>query len=139
MFAGHSKHGGGHGKDRGGEAGDLGEHKDDPSLENPRCVFQVLKKHFARYTPELVESSCGIPKEKFLEVAEVYTSASGPERTGAICYAVGWTQHSKGPQIIRAAAILQLLAGKHWPSRRRSDGAARPRHDSGIHGRSHSL
>jgi formate dehydrogenase major subunit len=111
IFAGHSKHGGGHGKDRGGEAGDLGEHKDDPSLQNPRCVFQVLKKHFARYTPELVESSCGIPKEKFLEVAEVYSSASGPERTGAICYAVGWTQHSKGPQIIRAAAILQLLLG----------------------------
>ncbi len=111
VFAGHSKHGGGHGKDRGGEAGDLGEHKNDPSLENPRCVFQVLKKHFARYTPELVESSCGIPKEKFLEVAEVYSSASGPEKTGAICYAVGWTQHSKGPQIIRAAAILQLLLG----------------------------
>ena len=110
-FAGHSKHGGGHGKDRGGEAGDLGEHKNDPSLKNPRCVFQVLKKHFARYTPELVESSCGIPKEKFLEVAEAYTSASGPEKTGAICYAVGWTQHSKGPQIIRAAAILQLLLG----------------------------
>src|ERR1041385_7097363 len=110
-FAGHSKHGGGHGKDRGGEAGDLGEHKNDPSLENPRCVFQVLKKHFARYTPELVERSCGVPKEKFLEVAEAYTSASGPEKTGAICYAVGWTQHSKGPQIIRAAAILQLLLG----------------------------
>jgi formate dehydrogenase major subunit len=111
VFAGHSKHGGGHGKDRGGEAGDLGEHKDDPSLQNPRCVFQVLKKHFARYTPELVESSCGVPKEKFLEIAEVYSSASGPEKTGAICYAVGWTQHSKGPQIIRAAAILQLLLG----------------------------
>jgi formate dehydrogenase major subunit len=110
-FAGHSKHGGGHGKDRGGEAGDLGEHKNDPSLQNPRCVFQILKKHFARYTPELVESSCGIPREKFLEVAEAYTSASGPEKTGAICYAVGWTQHSKGPQIIRAAAILQLLLG----------------------------
>ena len=111
VSAGHSKHGGGHGKDRGGEAGDLGEHKNDPTLENPRCVFQVLKKHFARYTPELVERSCGVPKEKFLEVAEVYTSASGPEKTGAICYAVGWTQHSKGPQIIRAAAILQLLLG----------------------------
>jgi formate dehydrogenase major subunit len=110
-FPGHSKHGGGHGKDRGGEAGELGEHKNDPSLEHPRCVFQVLKKHFARYTPELVERSCGVPKEKFLEVAEAYTSASGPEKTGAICYAVGWTQHSKGPQIIRAAAILQLLLG----------------------------
>ncbi len=108
---GHAKHGGGHGKDRGGEAGDLGEHKEDMGLEHPRCIFQALKRHFARYTPEMVERSCGIPKEKFLQVAEVYTSASGPEKTGAICYAVGWTQHSKGVQIIRAAAILQLLLG----------------------------
>lgn len=106
----HAGHGG-HGKDRGGEAGDLSEHKNDLTLQDPRCVFQVLKKHFARYSPELVERSCGIPKEKFLEVADVYTSASGPEKTGAICYAVGWTQHSKGVQIIRAAAILQLLLG----------------------------
>jgi formate dehydrogenase major subunit len=110
-FPGHSIHGGGHGKDRGGEAGDPGKHKDDPSLQHPRCVFQVLKKHFARYTPELVEQSCGIPRKKFLQVAEVYTSCSGAEKTGAICYAVGWTQHSKGVQIIRAAAILQLLLG----------------------------
>jgi formate dehydrogenase major subunit len=108
---GHAHAGGGHGKDRGGEAGDLGEHKNDLTLENPRCVFQVLKKHFSRYTPELVERSCGIPREKFLQIAEVYTSASGPEKTGAICYAVGWTQHSKGVQIIRAAAVLQLLLG----------------------------
>ena len=107
IHAGH----GGHGKDRGGEAGELGEHKNDPTLQHPRCVFQVLKNHFARYTPELVERSCGIPRDKFLKVAEVYTSASGPEKTGAICYAVGWTQHSKGVQIIRAAAILQLLLG----------------------------
>ncbi|HZU34215.1 MAG TPA: molybdopterin-dependent oxidoreductase, partial [Candidatus Angelobacter sp.] len=108
---GHSDVGGGHGKDRGGEAGDLSVHKDDPTLQHPRCVFQVLKRHFARYTPELVESACGIPKEKFLEVAEAYTSASGPEKTGAVCYAVGWTQHSNGVQIIRSAAILQLLLG----------------------------
>ncbi|HEY2363000.1 MAG TPA: molybdopterin-dependent oxidoreductase, partial [Candidatus Angelobacter sp.] len=107
----HAKSGGGHGKDRGGEAGELGEHKEDLGLEHPRCIFQAVKRHFARYTPEMVERSCGIPKEKFLEVAEVYTSASGPEKTGAICYAVGWTQHSKGVQIIRAAAILQLLLG----------------------------
>lgn len=110
-YAGHSKEGGGHAKDRGGEAGELGEHKNDPSLQHPRCVFQVLKRHFARYTPELVERSCGIPREKFLQVAEVFTSASGEEKTGALCYAVGWTQHSKGVQIIRAAAILQLLLG----------------------------
>ena len=109
--AGHSQAGGGHGKDRGGEAGRLYKYNDDPTLQNPRCVFQVLKSHFARYTPELVERACGIPKEKFLQVADVFISASGPEKTGAICYAVGWTQHSKGPQIIRAAAILQLLLG----------------------------
>lgn len=83
----------------------------DRTLENPRCVLNVLRRHFARYTPELVERSCGIPKEKFLEVADVYTRASGAEKTGAICYAVGWTQHSTGVQVIRAAAILQLLLG----------------------------
>jgi formate dehydrogenase major subunit len=109
--AGHAKAGGGHGKDRGGEAGDVGKRKQDKTLQNPRCVYQVLKRHFARYTPEMVERACGLPKEKFLEVAEVFVSNSGPERTGAICYAVGWTQHSDGVQIIRTASILQLLLG----------------------------
>ncbi len=83
----------------------------DETLEHPRCVFQVMKRHFARYTPELVERACGIPAEAFLEVADVYTRASGREKTGAICYAVGWTQHASGVQIIRAASILQLLLG----------------------------
>src|SRR5437762_4727243 len=108
---GHHEAGGGHGKDRGGEAGDLSERYTDPSLQHPRCVFQILKRHFARYTPELVESACGIPKNKFLEIADLYSAASGSEKTAAICYAVGWTQHSKGVQIIRTAAILQLLLG----------------------------
>ena len=83
----------------------------DLTLEHPRCVYQILKKHFARYTPEMVERYCGVPKELFLKVAETYCSASGPEKTGVICYAVGWTQQSRGVQIIRAAAILQLLLG----------------------------
>jgi formate dehydrogenase major subunit len=83
----------------------------DDTLQHPRCVFQVMRRHFARYTPEMVERACGIPREKFLEIANVFTSASGPEKTGAICYAVGWTQHSTGVQTIRAAAILQLLLG----------------------------
>src|SRR5438067_8239871 len=83
----------------------------DPELEHPRCVFQVLKRHFARYTPDMVEQFCGVPRERFLEIADVFTSASGPEKTAAICYAVGWTQHSTGVQIIRSAAILQLLLG----------------------------
>jgi formate dehydrogenase major subunit len=83
----------------------------DSTLQHARCVFQVLKRHFARYTPELVAQICGVPKEKFLEVADVFTRASGRDRTAAICYAVGWTQHSTGVQIIRAAAILQMLLG----------------------------
>jgi formate dehydrogenase major subunit len=83
----------------------------DETLEHPRCVFQVMRRHFARYTPELVEQFCGIPKERFLEVADVFTSASGTEKTASICYAVGWTQHSSGVQMIRAASILQLLLG----------------------------
>jgi formate dehydrogenase major subunit len=103
--------GGAHGKDRGGELGDEARFDQDPSLQHPRCVFQLLKRHFARYTPELVEQYCGIPKDLFLKVAETFTAASGPEKTAAICYAVGWTQHSKGVQIIRTAAILQLLLG----------------------------
>jgi formate dehydrogenase major subunit len=83
----------------------------DPTLQHPRCVYQVLKRHFARYTPEIVERACGVPRDPFLKIAETFCSASGPERTGAICYAVGWTQRSNGVQIIRTAAILQLLLG----------------------------
>jgi len=83
----------------------------DLSLQHPRCVFQVLKRHYERYTPEMVERVAGIPPELFHKVADALTAASGPERTAAICYAVGWTQHSKGVQIIRTAAILQLLLG----------------------------
>ena len=75
---------GGHGKDRGGEAQELHDPIRDETLQHPRCIFQVLKRHFARYTPEMVEQSCGIPKERFLEVADIFTSASGREKTGAI-------------------------------------------------------
>src|SRR6478752_1272478 len=103
--------GGGHRHDRGGEVGQEAKHEEDRTLQHPRCVFQVLKRHFSRYTPEMVEEHCGVPKDVFLKVADVFTSASGPDKTAAICYAVGWTQHSKGVQIIRTAAILQLLLG----------------------------
>jgi formate dehydrogenase major subunit len=103
--------GGGHAKDRGGEAQEVTNFDWDFSMDDPHCVFRVLKKHFSRYTPEMVERYCGVLKEVFLKVAEAFTSASGPEKTAAICYAVGWTQHSKGVQIIRTAAILQLLLG----------------------------
>ena len=101
----------GHGKERGGDAQKISPPPRDPSLQHPRCVFQVLKRHYARYTPEMVEEVCGVPRDAFLRVAETFCRASGPERTAAICYAVGWTQHSVGVQIIRTAAILQLLLG----------------------------
>lgn len=109
--AGHSDAAGGHGKDRGGEAGKTTEHEEDPTLQHPHCVFQLLKRHFSRYTPELIEQHAGVPQKLFLKVAEAFCNASGPEKTAAICYAVGWTQHSKGVQIIRSAAILQMLLG----------------------------
>jgi len=83
----------------------------DPTLQHPRCVFQILRRHFARYTPEMVERTCGIPRDLFLQVARAITENSSRERTTAFCYAVGWTQHSTGVQMIRAAAILQLLLG----------------------------
>ncbi|WP_326696072.1 molybdopterin-dependent oxidoreductase [Streptomyces sp. NBC_01754] len=83
----------------------------DDTLRDPRCVYQILKRHYARYTPEMVEKICGIGRETFLEVCEALTSNSGPDRTSAFAYAVGWTQHSTGSQCIRAASVLQLLLG----------------------------
>lgn len=83
----------------------------DDSMQDPRCVLQVLKRHFARYTPEMVEEVCGVSREDLAYVAEAMTSNSGRERTTAFCYAVGWTQHSVGAQYIRTACIIQLLLG----------------------------
>ncbi len=83
----------------------------DRTLENPRCVLQLLKKHVDRYTPEMVEKICGTPKAQFLKVAEMVTSTGNAEKVGTILYALGWTQHSVGVQIIRTAAMLQLLLG----------------------------
>jgi formate dehydrogenase major subunit len=83
----------------------------DPTLQHPRCVFQLMRRHFARYTPEMVEEVCGVSREQWMQVAQTLIENSGRERTSAICYAVGWTQQSKGVQIIRAAAIIQLLLG----------------------------
>src|SRR5262249_32814899 len=83
----------------------------DLTLQDRQCVFQKLKRHFARYTPQMVEKICGIPPAIFHKVADALVAASGLEKTAAICYAVGWTQHSKGVQVIRTAAILQLLLG----------------------------
>jgi len=83
----------------------------DPSLQHPRCVFQVLKRHFQRYTPEMVEKTSGVPARLLTRVAEALCHNSGRERTSAFCYAVGWTQHTMGAQYIRTACIIQLLLG----------------------------
>jgi len=83
----------------------------DPTLQHPHCVLNILRRHYARYTPEMVASTCGCTEEEFLKVAETLCGNSGRERTSAIVYAVGWTQHTIGVQIIRAAGILQLLLG----------------------------
>jgi formate dehydrogenase major subunit len=86
----------------------------DLSLQNPNCVFQLLKKHYSRYTPDIVERITGIPKEQFLKAADLYTSIrkdGDMKKVGTVIYAVGWTQHSFGTQIIRTAAMLQLLLG----------------------------
>ena len=80
-------------------------------LQDPFCVFQILKRHYARYTPEMVEQICGVPPEQFAKVCEAVTANSGRERTTAWVYSVGWTQHSVGVQYIRGAAIIQLLLG----------------------------
>ncbi len=92
-------------------SGVTGEIAADPTLQHPRCVYQILKRHFARYTPEFVEDVCGTPPEQFLAVCEGWTANSGRERTGALVYSVGWTQHSVGAQYIRAGSIVQLLLG----------------------------
>jgi formate dehydrogenase major subunit len=86
----------------------------DTSLEHPRCVYQLLKKHYSRYTPEMVEQITGIPKDQFLKAADLFTSVRKDgdlKKVATIIYAVGWTQHTFGTQIIRAAAMLQLLMG----------------------------
>ncbi|MCU1328994.1 MAG: fdnG, partial [Bryobacterales bacterium] len=83
----------------------------DPTLADPRCVLNILRRHFSRYTPEAVASACGCTSADFLRVAETLCANSGRDRTSAIVYAVGWTQHTTGVQIIRAASILQLLLG----------------------------
>ncbi len=86
----------------------------DLSLQHPRCVFQLLKKQYSRYTPEMVERISGIPQDQFLKAADLFTSVrkdGDMKKVATIIYAVGWTQHSFGTQIIRAAAMLQLLMG----------------------------
>jgi formate dehydrogenase major subunit len=88
-----------------------GQPSTDETLQHPRCVFQVLRRHFARYTPEAVSEITGVPVESFRKVCRLLVENSGRERTSAFVYSVGWTQHSVGVQYIRTASILQGLLG----------------------------
>jgi formate dehydrogenase major subunit len=83
----------------------------DDTLQNPRCVWNLLKQHVSIYTPEMVSRICGTPKDKFLKVAQMISECSTPTKTMTSMYALGWTQHSKGSQNIRAMAMLQLILG----------------------------
>ena len=85
--------------------------KKDPTLENPRCVYQLLKKHYSRYSVDIVSEVTGTPKEDLLKVYEIYGSTGKPDRVGTELYAMGWTQHTVGTQNIRAMSIIQLLLG----------------------------
>jgi formate dehydrogenase major subunit len=123
MYAGHEEHGQSEGESAAGRDTAAGLQQEshgppipadvprDPTLQDPRCVYQILKRHYARYTPEVVERLCGVPQEQFLEVCRAWTENSGRERTTALVYSVGWTQHSVGVQYIRTGAIIQLLLG----------------------------
>lgn len=83
----------------------------DETLQNPRCVYQLLKAHIAAYTPEMVERICGTPKDKFLTICKMISETSARDKVMTSMYALGWTQHSKGSQNIRTMAMLQLMLG----------------------------
>lgn len=93
------------------ELDDKGFAKVDMTMQHPRCVLNLMKQHYSRYTPELVSKITGTPKDKFLKVCEHIASTSAPDRTMTIMYALGWTQHSMGSQMIRTGALVQLLLG----------------------------
>jgi formate dehydrogenase major subunit len=88
-----------------------GEVQRDPTLQHERCVLNVLRRHYARYTPEKVQEITGVPQEAFLRAAETLIANSGPDRTTMFVYSVGLAHHTSGAQIVRAVAILQLLLG----------------------------
>ena len=93
------------------ERGPDGFVRRDTTLEHPRCVFQLLKQHYSRYTPDVVAGIAGCSADDFLAMADIICSTGSADRVGTIMYAVGWTMHTVGSQIIRTAAILQLLLG----------------------------
>jgi formate dehydrogenase major subunit len=117
------------------ELGPDGFAKVDPTLQHPRSVFQVMKRFYARYTPEVVSNICGCSPDEFVKVADVLTSTFTPDRAGTIMYALGWTHHSHSVQLIHTAAMLQLLLG----TRRRAERPSRSRQHPGRHRLRHGV
>jgi formate dehydrogenase major subunit len=93
------------------ELGEDGFAKVDPTLQHPRCVYQLMKAHFSRYTPRMVADVTGVPEDRFATICELVASTAAPDRTMTHLYALGWTQHSTGAQNIRSIAMIQLLLG----------------------------
>jgi formate dehydrogenase major subunit len=83
----------------------------DPTLQNPRCVYQMMKAHYSRYTPDMVSSICGTPRDDFLKICGMIAETSAPDKAMTVMYALGWTQHTQGSQMIRTAAMVQMLLG----------------------------
>lgn len=93
------------------QIGEDGFARIDPTLQDPRCVWNLLKQHVEIYTPEFVERVCGTPKDRYLKICEMIAACSAPDKAMTSCYALGWTQHSKGAQNIRGMGMLQLILG----------------------------
>ena len=108
------------------EIGEDGFATVDPTLQHPRCVYQLMKAHYSRYTPEMVSRITGTPQDKFLKACEWIAETAAPDKAMTSMYALGWTQHSKGSQNIRDDGDHPAAAGQHRRCRRRHERAARP-------------
>ena len=114
LFSGYDPAGMRYDKKKGGWAYQTDEKGDplrDPSLKDPHCVFQLLRSHYAAYTPEKVQEVSGMPLDTFESVARAFTATGKPGKAGTILYAMGTTQHTYGTQNVRSYAMLQLLLG----------------------------
>ena len=136
---GHRQAGGGHGKDRGGEAGKINDYETDPTLQHPRCVFQVLKRHFSRYTPEMVERHAAFRRSFSCKVAEAFCNASGPEKTARDLLRRGMDAALQGRADHPLGSDSAVAARQYRAARRRNSRAARTRFDSRLDRHSHAV
>ena len=83
----------------------------DATLKHERCVFNLMKKHYSRYTLKNVSDITGVSEENLLKVYKQFCATGKPDKAGTILYALGWTQHTVGVQNIRCSTLVQLLLG----------------------------